>query len=316
MKLNQPAESDSEVIGVGDANKNESSRKNSKNKGKLILEETGGNSRSLRSDWENTLARKEKHPGPSQVLREVVYKLDENPEEEIHLHVDADEIHDGLQLETKADPLWEPWHAQKLENNTQPARFAEVEAQPVVEEEPASTTLVEPSLAAEALIHSQAVANIAREHALLATTPSYKDQLPKEAQEIMERLQPAKDHHIEQSTWHNIEVDNKTGRAVEEPTFSYGEAFRNEQRTEANAFHTDVAVASASGQLAVSSPIFDNLNNKDAAILTNAQTSSPPLATPRSQMDYVTGKQTSSIDPLLWTILSVIIIAIFLSIFI
>jgi hypothetical protein len=316
MKLNQPAESDSEAIRLGHASKNESTKKHSKDNGKFMLGEAGTNSKSLRSDWEETLSKKEKHREPSRVVSEREFRLDNTPEEEIHLHVDADEIHEGPQLETKADPLWEPWQAKKPEKPVPPATIAAIEAQPVVEQEPEPPVSLDPSLASEALLHSQAVATIAREHAQQATAPSYKDQLPKEAQEIMERLQPAKDHHFEQSAWHNIEVDNKTGRAVEKPTFSYGEAFRDEQRTEANAFHTDGAVTSASGQLAVGSPIFDNLNNKDAAILTNAEPNPGPLITPRSQMDYVGRRQTSGLDPLLWTILTVIIIAIFLTIFI
>ena len=323
MKLNQPAESDSDSLRLDDANKNRFTKKQSKNKGKFILGEVEGNSKSLRTDWEKTLANKEKQTTPSRVLREGVIKLNETPEDEINLHVDADEIHEGVQLDNKSDPIWEPWQASKPESAPRADTVAVVETEPLVEVEPAAEiqepdrpATLDPTLSAEAHLHSQAVADIAREHAQTAVAPSYKDQLPKEAQEIMERLQPAKDHHIEQSTWHNIEVDNKTGRAVEEPTFSYGEAFKDEQRTEANAFHTDGAVASASGQLAVSSPIFDNFNNRDAAILSNAQPGPNTPVNPHAQIDYVGPSRSSSIDPLLWTILIVIIFAIFLAIFI
>jgi hypothetical protein len=318
VKLNQPAESDSEVSRLGNANKKKLTLEPAKNKVKFISPEVESNSVSLRDGWEKTLAQREQPGEPS----EGVYKFNETKEKEIHLHVDADEIHDGVQLDNKSDPSWEPWQAKKPETAIPPGNIVPVANQPVVEKQPAVTveepdhpTSLDPALASETLLHSRAVADIARQHAEMATPPSYKDQLPKEAQEIMERLQPAKNHHLEQSTWHNIEVDNKTGRAAEEPTFSYGEAFKDEQRTETNAFHTDTAVATASGQLAVSSPIFNNLNDNDAAILNSPRPAPNPPVSPRGQMDFDRPGGTS-IDPLLWTILVVIIFAIFLALII
>lgn len=39
-------------------------------------------------------------------------------------------------------------------------------------------------------------------------------------------------HKIEQSAWHSIEVDKKTGLAVEDQSFQYGEEFKHEQHQE------------------------------------------------------------------------------------
>jgi len=322
MELKQPAAADSEDLRLDNLNKKQPFRKHSNDKGEFILGETNPRLKSLSSDWEKTLAKKDQQTTTSGAHSEGVLRLNESAEKEIHLHVEADQIHEGLQLDNKSDPVWEPWDAKKPETTSPPEIAEVIERQPMVaplELNTAPSPSLDPDLAAEALMHSQAVADIAKEHAQVAVAPSYKDQLPKEARDIMERLQPAKDHHIEQSAWHNIEVDNKTGRAVEEASFNYGDAFKDEQRTEANAFHTDGAVASASGQLAVSSPIFNNLNPEDAAILTNAQSLPTPaaaqVAIPRPQMNYGSGSR-SNVDPLLWTILTVVIFAIVLALII
>jgi hypothetical protein len=323
MELKQPAESDSDVLRLDHVNKKHPTKHHGKSKIKLPLNEGESNQKSLRGDWEKTLAEKDHHSEPSRAINEGVFRFDGAPDKEIHLHVDAEQIQEGIQIDNKSDPLWEPWHEKRQEAKPQQPKVATVEdrvpevAEPMVAEAVPVPQSVDPALAAEALLHSQAVASITKEHAQTAVAPSYRSELPKEAQDIMDRLQPARDHHIEQSAWHNIEVDNKTGKAVEEPTFSYGEAFQNEQKTEANAFHTDDGVASASGQLAVSSPIFNNLNDRDAAILSGAQAApTTPRTTSHSQIDFNSGPSHSSVDPLLWTILTVIVLAIFLALFI
>lgn len=45
-------------------------------------------------------------------------------------------------------------------------------------------------------------------------------------------LQAPEGHRFESSAWHRIEVDNKTGHLVEQPSVSYGEAFQQEQQQE------------------------------------------------------------------------------------
>lgn len=48
----------------------------------------------------------------------------------------------------------------------------------------------------------------------------------------VEQLDIPKDHRIETSAWHSIEVDAKTGKAVENPTFAYGEEYYHERAQE------------------------------------------------------------------------------------
>lgn len=47
-----------------------------------------------------------------------------------------------------------------------------------------------------------------------------------------EEVKPLEGHHIEKSTWHKIEVDDRTGRVAENTNIVYGEAFQREQRPE------------------------------------------------------------------------------------
>ena len=49
----------------------------------------------------------------------------------------------------------------------------------------------------------------------------------------LEQLTIPSDHHIETSAWHSIEVDTKTGKAVENPTFEYGHEYYQERAQEA-----------------------------------------------------------------------------------
>lgn len=45
-------------------------------------------------------------------------------------------------------------------------------------------------------------------------------------------LQVPVDHHLETSAWHTIEIDNKTGRPVENPSFTYGQEYHHERAQE------------------------------------------------------------------------------------
>jgi hypothetical protein len=58
------------------------------------------------------------------------------------------------------------------------------------------------------------------------------------------------DHRIQQSTWHNIEVD-KSGHAVEQPVLVYGQEFQREQQQETRRDDNQLAAA-VTGQVAVS----------------------------------------------------------------
>lgn len=63
--------------------------------------------------------------------------------------------------------------------------------------------------------------------------------------------EPVEERTIQRSVWHSIEVDPKTGHAVETPTFNYGLEYNREQAPEHKDEAADEEVAVASGQLAV-----------------------------------------------------------------
>jgi hypothetical protein len=56
---------------------------------------------------------------------------------------------------------------------------------------------------------------------------------PEPTKEPAEQLEIPKDHHLETSAWHTIEVDSKTGKPVENPTFAYGHEYYQERAHEA-----------------------------------------------------------------------------------
>ena len=64
------------------------------------------------------------------------------------------------------------------------------------------------------------------------TVPDLFAELPIEARQIAERLAIPQNHELQQSSWHTIEVDKQTGRAVDDPVLAYGEEFHHEQHQE------------------------------------------------------------------------------------
>lgn len=69
--------------------------------------------------------------------------------------------------------------------------------------------------------------------------------LPQAAEAQDEPLEVAEGAHVEMSSWHRIEVDNKTGRAVENPATAYGHEFEVEHRQETRGGDTDAGLQSA-----------------------------------------------------------------------
>lgn len=59
-----------------------------------------------------------------------------------------------------------------------------------------------------------------------------KQPLPEQPGVATEEVKPLEGHHIEKSTWHKIEVDDRTGQVAENSNIVYGEAFQRERRPE------------------------------------------------------------------------------------
>ena len=55
---------------------------------------------------------------------------------------------------------------------------------------------------------------------------------PEQQADSPENVELPPDRRVETSAWHRIEVDKRTGKAVENPTLAYGEEFQREQHQE------------------------------------------------------------------------------------
>jgi hypothetical protein len=148
-----------------------------------------------------------------------------------------------------------------------------------------------------------------------------------ELPEVVDDSEPATGtpagHRLEHSVWHSIEVDSKTGRAVETPAFTYGQEYNREQAPEHQDESDEEEVAVASGQLAVggitnidmplSQPIPFSVpanSTQPAKKLTPALAGLNHLQLPTTRLpaDFKT-------DFWLWLLLGIVIIADFIAIF-
>lgn len=95
-----------------------------------------------------------------------------------------------------------------------------------------------PKYEAPAPVPRQAQAERASANPLLAPLPANPETKTPLPQNAPEKQNPdiapeiPKDHKVESSAWHHIEIDKKTGKAVEAPTVAYGEEFKREQHQE------------------------------------------------------------------------------------
>lgn len=92
------------------------------------------------------------------------------------------------------------------------------------------------------------------------------------------------DHRLETSAWHTIEVDSKTGKAVEDPAFQYGHEYYQERAQESappqqrNATTGEVALAAVAG---VQAP--GNSGTLPPVQIPDASTQGPPSSIPKRQ---------------------------------
>jgi hypothetical protein len=90
-------------------------------------------------------------------------------------------------------------------------------------------------------------------------------------------------HRIEHSVWHSIEVDSRTGHAVEKPTFAYGHEFNREQAPE-HKEQSDEEIAVASGQLGVGGST--NIDMQSSSPLSFSQSLGPDRFAPDQSSSF------------------------------
>lgn len=96
--------------------------------------------------------------------------------------------------------------------------------------------------------------------------------------EVEEALQLPPDHKIESSAWHNIEVDKRTGKAVEDPTLVYGEEFKHEQHQEQ--LRKQIADMSLESDRVRENYLFKSVSSQQQTTKQKATTPSPTIPPP------------------------------------
>jgi hypothetical protein len=128
------------------------------------------------------------------------------------------------------------------------------------------------------------------------------------------------DRQVQNSVWHRIELDSRTGRAVEAPTLAYGQAFKQEQHPEMELQQPSEDMAAASGQLAV-----DTTAQVELRQLVNSSPLGAPEDTPSAQLDSnqvestirVRGNPSSTVPDLwLWVLLTIVILMLVIAIYV
>lgn len=94
---------------------------------------------------------------------------------------------------------------------------------------------------------------------------------------VAERLEVPAEHRLETSAWHTIEVDAKTGKAVENPTFAYGEEYYRERAKETGPRATPTQKQAAGEVALVAASLRD-----DAGVQASDGSGSQPAGYPAS----------------------------------
>jgi len=105
---------------------------------------------------------------------------------------------------------------------------------------------------------------------------------PPPAERIIEEkpIELPREHHLEHSAWHAIEVDNKTGHAVEAPVLTYGQEFKRELHQETRRQEEEIA-AELAGYSAVNTQ-FSNTQASTTFNASNNATTPTDLSSPQT----------------------------------
>lgn len=149
-------------------------------------------------------------------------------------------------------------------------------------------------------------------------TPDIKKAQQAVEEAIEEQLKVPEGHHIETSAWHSIEVDNKTGRAAENPLITYGEEFRHEQHQEllrqqaADAEEQKKKQASPSNYELFQQATTPKLPEHASSGNNTKYAKSSPIAQKARDLQSA-ANNTNPVDIALWVTLFVVIIAIIIA---
>jgi hypothetical protein len=136
--------------------------------------------------------------------------------------------------------------------------------------------------------------------------------------QVIEQLDIPPDHRLESSAWHTIEVDSRTGKPVENPTFQYGHEYYRERAQEGtptaqrNAAAGEVALVAAATE-AATKHITDTATAIKPGYIPDATTQGPPISSSQAEANSKQKspqKQSSTTGPLWPWLVALVVIAI------
>lgn len=146
------------------------------------------------------------------------------------------------------------------------------------------------------------------------TTPEQAEDKPV----TEETYEAPKGRRVETSAWHRIELDEKTGKAVETPSVAYGEAYKREQKQEKLA--QDAAKAQTAAQVGMTL-LYSGTNESSESLVPQEFSKSADVQKPakppvdiRQEVAYVTrtiAQQTSS--PATWAVALAVVVLLFIT---
>lgn len=149
---------------------------------------------------------------------------------------------------------------------------------------------------------------IAKERAVLEQTWAAEQESFEKQREV------PNDRRVETSSWHSIEVDKKTGKAVEDPTITYGEEFKYEQHQEQLRRDVeDASIESASMRERYVEPHMRLPSEQIAPIIPASSQAQTSLTNkkPATNQDEDDDSGIQVVDIILWGILAVVVVIIF-----
>lgn len=128
--------------------------------------------------------------------------------------------------------------------------------------------------------------------------------------ETPEQLTIPADHRLETSAWHSIEVDSKTGKAVEKPTFEYGQEYHHERAQEtAPKDHRNAAAGEVALVAAAMSQQADTTGNGSGSTASSGSTRSTSSVQASLKTARKTLQTTDDTRPLWpWVVALVVVI--------
>jgi hypothetical protein len=132
-----------------------------------------------------------------------------------------------------------------------------------------------------------------------------------------ENITIPREHAMQNSAWHSIEIDKRTGRPVEKPTFAYGQEYYRERAHENRPSDPHSTIAGGVALAGATSPNDNGAQGAansatSAPYIPSATTQGPPSARKKSASNAIRGRLTKSgsTGPL-WPYLVALIVILF-----